>query len=99
MLAGTSPKELLAQVKKVADRVRHAITRAACRRAAIEQTSLRRQKKCAATPVDHPGLAGSLYTQGDALVSPAASRICFNGSQRKTGKQSLRCLPWKHLAV
>ncbi|CAL8460857.1 g388 [Coccomyxa elongata] len=42
---GTSPKELLAQVKKIADCVRHALARAACRRAAIEQTSLRRQKK------------------------------------------------------
>ncbi len=46
-------------MKKIADCVRHALARAACRRAAIEQTSLRRQKKCAATPVGHFDLAGS----------------------------------------
>ena len=46
-VAGTSPKEVLARVKKLAERVRQALTRAACRRAAMEQQSLRRHKKCA----------------------------------------------------
>ena len=88
MLAGTSPKELLAKMKKVADCVQHALARAACRRAAIERTSLRRHKKCAATPVVDPDLVGSLYTQGEDLVPHGVLCVFMNGSRRSSGDAS-----------
>lgn len=66
MVAGNSPKELLARVKKLAERVRQAQARAACRRAAIEQQSLRRHKKYASCLPSLPPL----------VQQPLSSKVC-----------------------
>jgi hypothetical protein len=81
MVAGTSPKELLARVKKLAERVRQAQARAACRRAAIEQQSLRRHKKYASCLPSLPPL----------VQQPLSSKVCTELLLRTNEESSCGC--------